>query len=310
VAALGNATANADVSKARLEQAEDEYERNKSLFEKNVITEKEYKDSRYGYVQAVSNLKAAQALMKSATVNLSYARITSPIAGTITERAVEEGQTVAASFATPTLFIIAENLSKMQIVADVDEGDIGYIKLGMKVRFSVQTYPERKFYGQVSQVRLQPSHINNVVNYKVIVSVSNEKGLLLPGMTASLDFISASEQNTLLVNNSVFRFRPDAHMFVKVQQKIRDKARFLPDSVRTKFLASLDDEDSFVGGEFRKKLPPSINAVFYQTGDQLDVDFVKLGITTGQESAIDKFLTGTSMRDGARIINGIKTKEK
>jgi HlyD family secretion protein len=310
-ASLANAQANLSVVNTRLSQAEEEFKRNKALFEKRVITEKEYKDSQYVYEQSLSNKKAAEASVKSAEVNLGYAHIKSPIAGTITERSIEEGQTVAASFATPTLFIIAEDLSKMQILAEVDESDIGYIQQGMAVRFAVQTYPGKKFYGDVSQIRLQPAKINNVVNYKVVIDVSNEKGLLLPGMTASVDFISESARNVLLVNNSALRFRPTESMAKQVKPLLKQKAASLPDSIRASFLASLENEDAFTNGGFRKILPPKINGVFYQAGEnKVAFDFVRLGITTGLQSEITSFMDGASLPPGAKIINGVKSKEK
>lgn len=174
-ATLSNMQANLGVSRAQLNQAKDTYERNTVLFEKGVISEQEFLNSKYNYNQAESAKDAALAALENTKVNIDFAHITSPISGTVTERSVEEGQTVAASFATPTMFIIAEDLSKMQILADVDESDIGYIKDSMEVRFTVPTYPEKYFYGTVSQIRLQPIEINNVVNYQVVVDVENKK---------------------------------------------------------------------------------------------------------------------------------------
>jgi len=309
--AVSNASANVSVLEARLHQAEDEYRRNTVLFEKKVITEKEYKDSKYVYEQALSNKNAAFASLKSAQVNLGYAYIKSPISGTITERSVEEGQTVAASFATPTLFIIAENLSNMQILADVDESDIGYVSKGMRVRFTVQTYPEKKFYGDVSQIRLEPVRINNVVNYKVVVRVGNKDGLLLPGMTASLDFIADTVNNVPLINNSALRFRPNEIMLEKIKPMLISKASALPDSLRERFLAAVYDEESFVNGNFRKALPLKVTLIFYETAHkELGCDFVQLGITTGLQSEIKTFMTGEELTEGTRIINGIKSEGK
>jgi len=227
-ATLSNARANLAVSVAQLNQAKDLYDRNKILFEKNVISEKEYLTSKYTYDQSLSAKEAAIASVQNTIVNMGYAHIKSPINGTITERSVEEGQTVAASFSTPTMFIIAEDLSKMQILADVDESDIGYIKDSMQVRFRVQTYPEKEFYGNVSQIRLQPIEINNVVNYQVVVDVDNQRGLLLPGMTANLEFITATAKNVLLINNSALRFRPNEAMLKEIKPILEEKAKRCP----------------------------------------------------------------------------------
>lgn len=309
-ASLSNAHANVAVLRTKLGQAEEEFKRNVILFEKKVITEKEYKDSKYAYEQMLGNRNAAEASLKSAEVNLGYAYIRSPIAGTVTERSVEEGQTVAASFATPTLFIIAENLSNMQILADVDESDIGYISEGMAVRFTVQTYPDKSFFGKVSQVRLQPVRINNVVNYKVVVQVSNREGLLLPGMTASLDFISEGASGVLLVNNSALRFRPNEVMLRQIKPMLISKAASLPDSLETSFLKTIENEESFLNGGFRRVLPGKIGGIFYEADNKLAFEFVELGITTGLQSEVKSFLTGTSLPPGTPLINGIQSPEK
>lgn len=233
---LLTAQANLAVNEARFAQAEEEYQRNKKLYKEKVISEQQYNNSKYAYDQALSSKKASEASVKNIQVSMSYARITSPINGTITERTVEEGQTVAASFATPRLFIIAEDLSKMQILADVDESDIGYIKDSMQVRFTVQTFPEKTFLGSVSQIRLQPIRINNVVNYQVVVDVNNEKGLLLPGMTASLEFVVNTTKDALIINNSALRFRPNETMLEDIKPRLIEKANeFLPDSLQQKF---------------------------------------------------------------------------
>lgn len=308
-ASVANASANVGVLTARLRQAEEEYRRNSVLYDRNVITEKEFRDSEHMFRQTLSNEKAARASLRSAEVNLGYAYIRSPIAGTVTERGVEEGQTVAASFATPTLFVIAEDLTNMQILADVDESDIGYIIEGMKVRFTVQSYPEKRFEGTVSQIRLQPVRINNVVNYKVVVQVRNEEGLLLPGMTASLDFISAEAPGVLLLNNSALRFRPDEAMYRKVKHLLLRKAGELPDSVRQPFLEAVGTEERFVSGDFRRVLQPGLNIVFYERGKQTDCAFIEVGISTGLQSEVRSFLRAASLPEGTEIINGIKSAE-
>lgn len=310
-AALVNAHANLSVADTRMAQAREDFTRDRALFERKVITEKEFKDSEFSYRQSLSNKKAAEAGVKSAEINLEYAHIKSPISGTVTERTIEEGQTVAASFATPTLFIIAEDLTKMQILADVDESDIGYIHDGMDVRFTVQTYPARKFYGTVSQVRLQPVTINNVVNYKVVVDVNNEQGLLLPGMTANLDFITEVARDVFVIDNSALRFHPSIRMVKEVRPVVQQKAKALPDSVRDSFVASIESDDAFTNGNFRKALPLKISGVFYQTGEnKLGFEFVTLGITTGLRSQVVSAINGKPLPQNAKIINGIKTKEK
>ena len=309
-ASLINAKANVGVMDAKMHQANDEFIRNKELYQNKVITEKEFKDSEYAFEQTMRSRDAAKASLKSAEVNLNYAYIRSPIAGTITERSVEEGQTVAASFATPTLFIIAENLSRMQILADVDESDIGYIREGMRARFTVQTYPERKFFGSVTQIRLQPVKVNNVVTYKVVVQLDNKAGLLLPGMTANLDFITESAKNVLMVSNSALRFHPTSTMLTQAMPVLVAKAKDLPDSLQASLLSALENKDLVSATGFRRILPQKIGVLFYQDSKgELNCDFVKLGITTGLQSEIKSVMSGKSFNSGAQVINGIKTTE-
>lgn len=308
---LLTARANLAINEARFAQAEEVYNRNHVLFKKGVIAEQEYNNSKYTFEQAFSAKKASEASVENIQVNMSFARITSPINGTITERTVEEGQTVAASFATPQLFIIAEDLSKMQILADVDESDIGYIKDSMQVRFTVQTFPEKEFYGRVSQIRLQPVKINNVVNYQVVVDVNNEQGLLLPGMTANLEFLLDAATNVLLINNSALRFRPNEAMLQDIKPILEVKSkRLLPDSLKQKFREDLLNQEDYTPANFKKNLPSHINGFFFtnETG-QLDFKFIEIGITSGLESEIKKFLDDTPLKKGDKVINSIKEKK-
>ncbi len=309
---LHSAEANVAVSQAQLNQVKDEYERNKKLYNKGVISNKEYTNSKYAYNQAVSAKKAAMASVKNIKVSIGFAHITSPISGTVTERSVEEGQTVAASFATPTMFIIAEDLSKMQILADVDESDIGYIKDSMQVRFTVQTYPEKDFYGIVNQIRLQPIEINNVVNYQVVVSVDNKKGLLLPGMTANLEFITATAKDVFLINNSALRFRPNEAMLEEIKPLLKEKGnRILPDSLKQKFNKEINNSEIYTPTNFKKNLPNHIDGFFYKNEKEaLDFKFIEIGIKTGLQSEIKRFLDGSEISENIKVINGIKSKEK
>lgn len=309
---LNRAQANLAVSQAQLNQVKDEYERNKKLYEKEVISNKEFLDSKYAYNQAASAKEATMASVKNIKVSIGYARITSPINGTVTERSVEEGQTVAASFATPTMFIIAEDLSKMQILADVDESDIGYIKDSMQVRFTVQTYPEQDFYGIVNQIRLQPIEINNVVNYQVVVSVDNKKGQLLPGMTANLEFITATAKDVFLLNNSALRFRPNEAMLEEIKPLLEEKGKkMLPDSLKQKFNKAINNAEIYTPTNFKKNLPTNIDGFFFNNAEEkLNFKFIEIGIKTGLQSEIKRFLDGSEISENIKVINGIKSKEK
>ncbi len=150
---------------------------------------------------------------------MNYAYIYSPINGKIINKNVEEGQTVAASFSSPTLFEIAENLSNMQILASVDESDIGQIKVGQEVKFSVQAYPNKEFTGKVVQIRLNSEVVQNVVNYTVVINADNKDNYLLPGMTATLDFYVEVKNDVLMVPNSALRFQPSAEVLAKYEKQ-------------------------------------------------------------------------------------------
>ena len=307
---LISAQANLAVSEAQYKRAKDDFERNKVLFEKGVISLKEYMESKYAYDQAFSTTKAAAAAVNNIQVNMQYARITSPISGTITERSVEEGQTVAASFATPQMFIIAEDLSKMQILADVDESDIGYIQNKMKVRFMVQTYPNKTFLGIVSQIRLQPIQVSNVVNYQVVVDVDNSEGLLLPGMTTNLEFITKTANNVFFINNSALRFRPNEVMLNQIKPALKEKAKTLPDSIYQTFIKAINNEETYIPAQFKKSLPPNIDVLFLTNSKgNLDFKFVEIGIKTGLQSEIIRFIDGAEFVENTKAINGIKSKK-
>jgi len=157
---------------------------------------------------AQAQVKSAQVTLERAKQNLSYTNIFAPINGVVVERNVDVGQTVQASFSAPQLFLIAQDLSQMQIIAAVDESDISSIKQGQEVKFTVQSYPNRTFTGSVDQVRLQSKTTDNVVSYSVVVAVQNPDGTLLPGMTATVEFVTGSAKNVLTVPNAALRFRP------------------------------------------------------------------------------------------------------
>lgn len=207
-AAVSNAQGAVDQASAGLELARIELERNQPLFEQGYLSAQEFLPYRINYQRAAAAFSSAQAGLVQAQTNLANSIILSPITGTVIERSVDAGQTVAASLNTPTLFVLARDLISMRIEAAVDETDIGQIRQGQAVRFSVQTWPERTFTGTVSQIRLQPQTVQNVVTYTVIVATENPEGLLLPGMTATVDFIIEQAENVWLVPNAALRFQP------------------------------------------------------------------------------------------------------
>lgn len=206
--AIKNAKAGLLKAQAELKQAEDEYKRNKPLYEKGYLSEQEFLPIETEVVILKASLLSAEATLQQAEIDLEHTVISSPIDGTVIDRSVDAGQTVAASLSTPTLFLVARDLSHMQIETNVDETDIGQIQKGQQVRFSVQSYSDRTFTGAVRQIRLQPETVDNVVTYTVIVEAANESGLLLPGMTATVDFIVHDAQNALLVPVAALQFNP------------------------------------------------------------------------------------------------------
>lgn len=189
-----------------LDYANQNFERTKILYESKAATQVAYEEAVNRRNQAETTVENAKASLNQAEVNLSYAYIYSPIDGVILDRAVNVGQTVAASFSTPTLFTIAEDLTKMQVEADVDEADIGQVRVGQPVTFTVDSYPDDIFEGTVTQIRLQPVVTSNVVTYTVIVDAPNPEEKLYPGMTASITVATASE-NGLIVPVEALNFK-------------------------------------------------------------------------------------------------------
>ncbi len=207
-ATVVDAEATLKKAKAECAQSETELVRHKPLYEKGYISEQEYLPYETDVETKKATVTSAESAVKRARTSLEYTVIRSPINGTVISRSVDSGQTVAASLNTPTLFQIAEDLSKMQIEVSVDESDIGQVRLGQAVRFTVQSYPDNMFSGTVTQIRLNPTTVQNVVNYKIIVKAANDDGLLLPGMTATADFVVKTEKDALLVPNQALAFKP------------------------------------------------------------------------------------------------------
>lgn len=219
-----DAQAGLDRSRAELQAAQADYNRNRPLYDSKVITATEFQGYQTKLRVAEADLKSAQVTMQRAQRNLGYTEIYAPIDGIVVERNVDVGQTVAASFSAPQLFLIANDLSKMQILANVDESDIGSIHQGQTASFTVQSFPDRQFRGTVKQVRLQSTTTENVVNYTAVVEVDNPGGTLLPGMTATVDFETGSATAALLVPNAALRFTPS-------DDELK-KAGINPDSMR------------------------------------------------------------------------------
>ena len=205
---LSRAKASLTSSQSQLNYAKLSYERTKQLYEANAATLAAYQEAQNTYTQAQMSMKNAQASYDQARVDLAYAEIYSPIDGIVLDRAVEVGQTVAASFSTPTLFTLANDLTKMQVEADVDEADIGQVKTGQRVTFTVDAYMDETFDGTVNHIRMKPTTTSNVVTYTVIIDAPNPDQKLFPGMTASVTIVT-EEQKGLAVPAEAFNFTPD-----------------------------------------------------------------------------------------------------
>ena len=210
-AELASAEAQLASSKSEFEYQDKNFKRLRQLHEKNLISETEYEEALYQYEKAQQAYEKAQATMVKAQSNLDYATITSPIDGVVLSREVEEGQTVAASFETPTMFTIANDLRKMQVIADVDEADIGQVLEGQRVTFTVDAFPDDTFEGGVTQVRLNPTTESNVVTYEVVIDAPNPELKLKPGLTANIPVYTMEKDNILLAPLKAFRFTPEAN---------------------------------------------------------------------------------------------------
>jgi HlyD family secretion protein len=271
-----------------------------------VITATEFQGYETKLRVAQADLKSAQVTMQRAQRNLGYTQIYAPIDGIVVERNVDVGQTVAASFSAPQLFLIANDLSKMQILAKVDESDIGDIHTGQPASFTVQSFADRTFHGTVKQVRLQSTTTENVVSYTAVVEVDNPGGTLLPGMTATVDFETGSAHAALLVPNSALRFTPSDD---ELKQSGID-----PDSLHAG--AGARRRASAAGG-------PSANAPFggnaglraaggsaprskhgrlwvQDAGGKLRMIRVTTGLTDGKSTAVE----GAGLREGMKVIVG------
>lgn len=214
-AKLNNAKASLSRASASLNYKKNNYQRYKNLYEKNYVSKDEVELAYANYQQALAEVasataevNAAQATLKNNLTNLGYSKITSPVDGTVISRAVDVGQTVAASFNTPTLFEVAKDLTQMQIETSVSEADIGKIKVGQVAKYTLDGYQDRNFEGKVTQVRLASTTTNNVVTYTVIVSVDNTEGFVIPGMTANVSIITNNVNNALCVPNQALKFSP------------------------------------------------------------------------------------------------------
>lgn len=210
ISELNSAQANLTSSKSDYQYQKANYERYKNLYDKGLVSRNDYEVARLSFQKAAEDVKTKEENVKKAQTNLGYAIITSPIDGIVLGKDVEEGQTVASSYSTPTLFTIAQDLTDMQVVADIDEADIGNIKDGQKVSFTVDAFPDDTFSGVVTQVRQEAVTESNVVTYEVVISAPNKDLKLKPGLTANVSITTIERPNVVSVKSKALRFTPSA----------------------------------------------------------------------------------------------------
>lgn len=300
--AVQDAQAQLEKAQAQLSLAQDDYAREKQLFDARVITASEFATTQSNFAVQQATVKSAQIALDRAKQQLSYTSIYAPIDGVIVERNVDVGQTVAASLSAPQLFLIANDLSEMQILASVDESDIGMIKDGAPVQFTVQSYPNEHFAGKVQQVRLQSTTTDNVVSYTAVVTVENPGGKLLPGMTATASFVTGSADNVLTVPNGALRIKATPEMIAKAGGTKADSARARPDSATRARYAALrangGGRDSTRGAAARSNM-----ATLWYLDPQgaLHETRVRTGRTDGQRTEIES----KSIQEGTQVVTNV-----
>ena len=293
VTQVNDGRSNLEKAKAAYHQAQVTDEKNKVLYQKNYISELDYLTSQTNVESALADMKSAQSALDRAITNLGYAYIYAPISGIIQNRAVEAGQTVAASLSAPTLFTIAEDLEQMEILASIDESDIGQIALGQKVDFSVQAYPDKKFWGTVVQKRINSAVVSNVVNYTVVVNADNKDHLLLPGMTATMDFYIQVRDSVLIAPNAALRFTPTDDVLTEFNKEMAKQNSGKPDTLKKGMW-------NRTGGKAAKS---QFGRLWYiDQNEKLNMSPVMLGITDGKNTEI---VRGRNVKEGMNVISGI-----
>jgi HlyD family secretion protein len=327
VSAVQDARSAVNRNLAQRDFAKVELDRITGLYELAFSTEVEYNQAAYDLQLAEANLVSARISLERADRNLRYAKIYAPMNGVVIERSVEEGQTVAASLSTPQLFLLANDLSKLEIMASVDESDIGQIKEGQEVRFTVQAYDEVTFHGKVRQVRLMSAVQDNVVTYTAVVNVDNEDGKLLPGMTATVEFLVEKATDVFKVPNAALRFRPTEDMMAEFRERMvalreerQGQRTGAPDSSRGSAGNRVADRGrsdrsgagggqsgssgggGFTGGAGGFGGGGNAVMIWYLDGEgQLSASRVRAGLSDGTMTEI----SGRNLEDGMEIIAGV-----
>ncbi|HVP37394.1 MAG TPA: efflux RND transporter periplasmic adaptor subunit [Terriglobales bacterium] len=293
-AQVAQSEANLEKANASAELAEEQAVRSESLYAKNMISESDRDAAKTSYASAKADVKSSQADLARVRTNLEYTTITSPIDGVVISRNVDVGQTVAASLQAPTLFTIAQDLTKMQVDASIDEADIGKIKDGEKVLFTVDAYPDLSFKGTVNQVRLNPTVVQNVVSYDVIIDVPNPDLLLMPGMTANVTVLVDESLDVLKVPATALRFRP-ASAGKRSHSNMQGGAQV------SQAAQHIDSSSTSSNSAGPRKRNQSLIWILDPQGKPEPIP-VKVGISDGNFTQV----TSDSLREGENVIIGEK----
>jgi HlyD family secretion protein len=297
-AAVEQSTADLANAKANLELQQVEAKRSSDLFTNKLISGSDYDTAIATLHEAEAMVKIKQAALDNTVVNLGYCKILSPVDGVVISRAVDLGQTVASSFNTPTLFQIANDLTKMQIDSSVAEADVGGVVEGQEVPFTVDAYPERTFHGSVTQVRNSPTTVNNVVTYDCVIGVTNSDYKLKPGMTANVSIIVAQRENALTIPNGALRFRPSENAVVLTNSAAAQTA---PATNNGNFAGGPGGRRG--GGRGRGE-HLVFHTVYVLAGEGKDAKLQAVQIKTGINDGIStEVLSG--LDEGAQIVTGV-----
>lgn len=278
---LANAMANLELQRVQAQRTAD-------LYTNNLVSGSDYDISVATLHQAEAAVKIKQASLENAKTSLGYTKIFSPVDGVVISRAVDVGQTVAASFNTPTLFLIANDLTKMQIDAAVAEADVGGIIEGQSVDFTVDAYPTRTFHGQVTQVRNSPTTVNNVVTYDAVIGVTNADYKLKPGMTASVSIIVAERDNALKLPNAALRFRPPDNAVVLTNELV----------------SLLQPTNAVPVVKGRGRGNRNVRTAYFLAGDEHSPELKPVQVKTGITDGIFTEITD-GLKEGDKVVSGV-----
>lgn len=295
-------------AQAQLDEARSLLGQYRPLYEQGVVSKQDLLPRETAVKTAEANLQSARSTVDRAKKNRSNAEIRSPIDGIVIHRNVEPGQTVASSFTTPSLFTLARDLGQMQILALVDESDIGQIVPGLSVRFTVASYSDKTFSGKVRQVRLQPQTVQNVVSYTVVVDAENPDGILLPGMTATADFILSEIENALLVPGAALRIKPTEAMQAAARRYFEERAKEGGAGGKERTGAerpgNAGERPSRPAGGNGFELPPGTGRLWLDDGQGgVRPMMVKLGATDGNRTQVIP-LRG-ELAEGTRVVTAV-----